>query len=75
MLSINGPNDMKNGFYGYGATETDAKDYAARNALIYLELFVRTPEPARNSSNSSEMQVMAKNFSEEGSQNSPLEKH
>ncbi|OZC06209.1 hypothetical protein X798_06809 [Onchocerca flexuosa] len=75
MLSINGPNDMKNVFYGYGATEAEAKDYASRNALIYLELFVRTSEPARNSGNSSETQVMAKNSSEEESQNSSLEKH
>ncbi|KAM3724110.1 Interferon-inducible double-stranded RNA-dependent protein kinase activator [Dirofilaria immitis] len=72
MLSINGPNDMKNVFYGFGTTEADAKDYASRNALVYLELFVRTSEPPKNSSGSVELQVMdsssvpAKNFLEEG---------
>ncbi|VIO90797.1 Double-stranded RNA binding motif family protein [Brugia malayi] len=80
MLSINGPNDMKNAFYGFGATEEDAKDYAARIALIHLELFMRTPEPTRNSTNSSETQVavnsltQAKNPPENGSQNSSPEK-
>ncbi|VDK85054.1 unnamed protein product [Litomosoides sigmodontis] len=39
MLSINSPTDAKNAFYGFGATEQDAKDYASRNALIHLELF------------------------------------
>ncbi|VDM07518.1 unnamed protein product [Wuchereria bancrofti] len=78
MLSINGPNDMKNAFYGFGATEEDAKNYAARIALIHLELFMQTPEPARNSTNSLETQVAvnsaAKNSPENGSQNSSPEK-
>lgn len=37
---------MKNAFYGFGSTETAAKDYAARNALVHLELFVGTADPS-----------------------------
>lgn len=80
MLSIDGPNDMKNAFYGFGATEADAKDYAARNALIHLELFVRTSEPIRSSSDPSEAQVVlssstpGKTSPEDESQNSSSEK-
>lgn len=49
MLSINSPNDTKNAFYGFGATEQDAKDYASRNALIHLELFAGTSDPSNAS--------------------------
>uniref|UniRef100_A0A915Q3A8 DRBM domain-containing protein n=1 Tax=Setaria digitata TaxID=48799 RepID=A0A915Q3A8_9BILA len=74
MLSIDGPNGAKNVFYGFGATESDAKDYASRNALIHLELFVRTSEPSRSfSDHSSELllidgPVPAINFPEGGIQ-------
>ncbi|EFO27344.1 double-stranded RNA binding domain-containing protein family protein [Loa loa] len=80
LLSINGPNDMKNAFYGFGTTETDAKDYAARNALIHLELFIRTSEPSRGSSDLSETQLTigsltwTKNSPEDENQNSSSEK-
>lgn len=57
MLSVNGPNDVKNAFYGYGAAEADAKNFAARNALVHLELFVRTSELGRNSTEHPDIQT------------------
>uniref|UniRef100_A0A0R3RI16 DRBM domain-containing protein n=1 Tax=Elaeophora elaphi TaxID=1147741 RepID=A0A0R3RI16_9BILA len=71
MLSLDSPVDTKNAFYGFGATEQDAKDYASRNALVHLDLFVG--ESSLNSSDPLETQGLAnsstpaKNSSEDGS--------
>ncbi|VDN32276.1 unnamed protein product [Gongylonema pulchrum] len=41
ILTLRGPNEIKNSFCGFGRTEKDAKNWAARNALTHLELFLR----------------------------------
>lgn len=70
MLSIDSPSD-KNAFYGFGATEQDAKDYASRNALIHLELFAGTSEPQSGSSDPSRTPEMTDSMTH--AENSPEE--